>query len=150
MPDNRETRTDCPLCRDVADALAGRNPRLVAISEDCIILVGEHQFFPGYCVVVAREHAKELHELSADSSHAIFQTVNQLAKAISGEWNADKINLASLGNVVEHVHWHVIPRQGKEVNRRKHPWIDESRFLEFKTTPEIAKKVASRLATFKF
>jgi len=31
----------------------------------------------------------------------------------------DKINLASFGNVVPHLHWHVIPR-----------WRDDSRFPE--------------------
>jgi diadenosine tetraphosphate (Ap4A) HIT family hydrolase len=35
----------------------------------------------------------------------------------------DKINLASLGNVVAHVHWHVIPRYDDDPEPRNPIWV---------------------------
>jgi diadenosine tetraphosphate (Ap4A) HIT family hydrolase len=45
--------------------------------------------------------------------NAVLATERALRKALQ----PDKINLASLGNLVPHLHWHVIPR-----------WRDDSHF----------------------
>lgn len=138
---------NCPLCRQVAEALSGDHPRFVLATKHLIVMVGEHQFFPGYCVVVTREHARELFDLQPEVISEISTVLSGLGAAISYEWNALKMNYASLGNVVEHMHWHVIPRQKAETNLTKHPWFDEERFAAFVTTNEKAKEVANRLTT---
>lgn len=39
-----------------------------------------------------------------------MQAVVLLERFVLQEMKADKVNLATLGNVVAHLHWHVIPR----------------------------------------
>ncbi len=53
---------------------------------------------------------------SADRAH-LREVVDAVELVVRRVMNPDKINLASLGNVVPHLHWHVIPR-----------WTDDSQF----------------------
>ncbi len=103
----------CELC-----AQAGGE--LLWADERCrVVLVGgaEGAAFPGFCRVVWREHVAEMSDLSnADAGH-LMRVVLAVERALRAKLTPDKINLASLGNVVPHLHWHVIPR-----------WRDDSQF----------------------
>lgn len=66
--------------------------------------------YPGYCRVILERHVSEMTDLSAPERARLMNAVFA-AEAVLREMLApDKINLASLGNVVPHLHWHVIPR----------------------------------------
>lgn len=65
---------------------------------------------PGLCRVVLHAHVKEMTDLTADQRQRLMQVVFGLEQALRDILLPDKINLASLGNVVPHLHWHVIPR----------------------------------------
>lgn len=75
----------------------------------CVVHVDEPGY-PGFCRVIWNSHVREMSDLGeADRMHCmriVFATERVLRKAL----NPDKINLASFGNMVPHVHWHVIPR----------------------------------------
>lgn len=133
----------CPLCRDVA---GGAGPRLIAVNEYTITVVGEHQFFRGYCMVIARQHAREMHDLPIDVQQAVMADVFRAGRAIAQVYKPLKINYASLGNVVEHLHWHVIPRYREEADPTSHPWAEASRFKNHVTTPNEALDAARGLA----
>ncbi len=145
---NKHLEFDCPLCRDVAAAVKGDFGRIVAVREHSIIVVGEHQFFPGYCMVVARHHAREMHDLPPEIQRAIFDDVMVTGRAIAQAFAPLKMNYASLGNVVEHLHWHVIPRRADEPDPRAHPWAESARFADKKTTPGDARRVADLIKKF--
>lgn len=138
----------CPLCRDVKEALEGNSDRIVAIREHSVILVGEHQYFPGYCMVVSRQHAREMHDLPAEIQRAIFDDLMRAGRAVQQAFKPLKINYASLGNVVEHLHWHVIPRRADEGDPKAHPWAESARFPDKKTTPGEARRVADLIKRF--
>lgn len=74
-----------------------------------IVLVGDADH-PGFVRVIWRGHVKEMTDLSlADRAHcmkAVFAAESVLRDIL----RPAKMNLASLGNQVPHVHWHVIPR----------------------------------------
>ncbi len=73
--------------------------------------------FPGYCRIVVQRHVAEMTDLSPDAAHRVMEVVFATERALRRTTEADKINLASLGNMVPHLHWHVIPR-----------WHDDSHF----------------------
>jgi len=66
--------------------------------------------YPGFCRVIWNAHVKEMTDLNpADRQHfmtVVFATEAALRSCLQPY----KINLASLGNQVPHLHWHVIPR----------------------------------------
>ncbi len=135
----------CPLCRDVKAGIEHNHDRIISVNEHSIFLVGEHQFFKGYSMLVARSHVREMHELPQAVQQAIFADLMRLGCAVADVYQPLKINYASLGNVVEHLHWHVIPRYSDEVDPKAHPWAEANEFQNFKTTPEAAKLVSAAL-----
>jgi diadenosine tetraphosphate (Ap4A) HIT family hydrolase len=73
--------------------------------------------FPGYCRIVLQPHVAEMSDLPQDAAHRVMDVVFATERALRRTIEPDKINLASLGNLVPHLHWHVIPR-----------WRDDSHF----------------------
>lgn len=70
----------------------------------------EGDAFPGFCRVVWNAHVKELTDLAPTDRHQFMEAVFQVEAALRASLAPDKINVASLGNLTPHLHWHVIPR----------------------------------------
>lgn len=66
--------------------------------------------YPGFCRVILQRHVAEMTDLDADDRRRLMDVVFCVEGALRKLFNPDKINLASFGNVVPHLHWHVIPR----------------------------------------
>jgi len=65
---------------------------------------------PGLCRVIWDRHIKEMTDLKSAGRERLMRVVFALERALIDVVEPDKINVASLGNRVPHVHWHVIPR----------------------------------------
>jgi diadenosine tetraphosphate (Ap4A) HIT family hydrolase len=81
-----------------------------------VVLVGDPGF-PGFCRVIAKRHVREMSDLAAEERRAIMDLVFAVEAAVRQLVKPHKMNLASLGNVTPHLHWHVIPR-----------WTEDPRF----------------------
>ena len=69
----------------------------------------------GHILVVPREHISFFHELDSDLSCAITELISKVAKALLSELNCDGYNVLCnngivAGQIVSHLHFHVIPR----------------------------------------
>lgn len=94
---------DCPLCTPSAEQVVWEDDR-------CRVIRVDDPAHPGFCRVIWREHVAEMTDLlTADRRH-LFAVVMATERALRDLLHPDKINLASFGNMVPHVHWHVIPR----------------------------------------
>lgn len=93
----------CELC----DAEGGR---LVLSNEFLRVVLVDDPRFPGFARVIWHDHAREMSDLAAADQHRLMQTVLAVERAQRAVLAPEKVNLASLGNVVPHLHWHVIPR----------------------------------------
>jgi diadenosine tetraphosphate (Ap4A) HIT family hydrolase len=65
---------------------------------------------PGLCRVVWDRHVAEMAQLKPVERERIMKVVFATEQALISVLRPDKINLASFGNLVPHLHWHVIPR----------------------------------------
>lgn len=74
-----------------------------------IVLVDDASF-PGFCRVVWNAHVAEVTDLDWTERGVLMNAVWLVEQAVREVMAPDKVNLASLGNVVPHLHWHVIPR----------------------------------------
>lgn len=74
------------------------------------VLLNRDQFFPGYCFVFTKEHVTELFHLSPPVRQSVVEEVTAVAAALYKIFKPDKINYELLGNMVPHMHWHVVPR----------------------------------------
>ena len=93
----------CELCMQDGGLLVHRGVKLRVIRAT----EPEH---PAFYRVVWNDHVAEWTDLPpADRSH-IMQAVAKVETVLREHLHPTKVNLASLGNVVPHLHWHVIAR----------------------------------------
>ena len=93
----------CPLCREEGGTLVLRDELLR------VVLIDEADY-PGFARVIVNAHVKEMTDLDPAALARVMAAVYAVEDALRVVLAPDKINLASLGNVVPHLHWHVIPR----------------------------------------
>ena len=76
----------------------------------CRVVLTDEPDYPGFLRVILNAHVKEMTDLPAADQQAMMRVVFATEAALREVMAPDKVNLASLGNVVPHLHWHVIPR----------------------------------------
>ena len=76
----------------------------------CRVVLVDDADYPGFCRVILQEHVKEMSDLSTVQQSRLMRVVFATEAAVRQGLKPDKINLASLGNLTPHLHWHVIPR----------------------------------------
>lgn len=135
----------CGHCERLAKAASGELGTLLLDRPNSIAVIGDHQFYPGYAMVLSKHHIREMHDLPANISAELFQDVLDLGKAIHAAFQPWKINYASLGNVDEHLHWHVIPRYADDPDKKEHPWKHSAIFSKYKTTPDDIRRLKAAL-----
>ncbi len=124
----------CILCEKVENA----EDFLIHEFEHSLLIVGEHQYFKGYCQLVLKEHVADLTDLTDKVQESFFKELMISAKAIRKVYKPERMNYSSLGNVVPHIHFHLFPRYQEELNTKikLDPWADAELFDNFKTTEE--------------
>jgi len=93
----------CSLCADDGGTVVLRDDLLR------VVLVDEADL-PGFVRVIVNAHVKEMSDLDAAARGRLMQVVFAAEEAAREVFAPLKMNLASLGNMVPHVHWHVVPR----------------------------------------
>ena len=76
----------------------------------CALLLMNDASYPWFILVPQRENITEIHQLSDEDQQQLMRESSQLAAVIEKEFNADKINIAALGNMVPQLHIHHIVR----------------------------------------
>ena len=91
----------------------------------CYVILGDQQFYRGYCVLLAKLHATELYLMPADSARLLSDEMRLVAEAIAAVVKPWKMNYECLGNSEPHVHWHLLPRnQSEPAELRRGPiWL---------------------------
>ena len=96
----------CPMCRKWQDDADLQ----VAELDYCYVVLNRDQFFTGYCFVFAKAHVTELFHLDVATRQGVIEEVNRVAAVLSRVFKPTKINYELLGNMVPHMHWHLVPR----------------------------------------
>lgn len=140
--------SQCPLCLLIDRVQLGDRSRVVREFPNSILVVGEHRFFPGYCVLVHRSHVRDLHLLASAESAAFADEMVQSTRAVAEAYGADKMNHASYGNLVPHLHWHLFPRRADEPEEDRYgvPWKHQLRFGEFPADEAYSAEVIRRVS----
>ena len=93
----------CPLCAEDGGALVWRGERLRVIR-------AQEAGFPAFYRVVWNAHAAEFSDLAAVDRVHCMEAVALVEQALRQHLSPTKVNIAALGNMVPHLHWHVIAR----------------------------------------
>jgi diadenosine tetraphosphate (Ap4A) HIT family hydrolase len=87
--------------------------RIIEFDHSYVVL-NRDQFFPGYCLLFTKEHVTELFHLDRVVRAELIENINQVAQALYTVFQPDKLNYELLGNMVPHMHWHLVPRYATE------------------------------------
>ena len=114
-----------------------------------VVQIDDHDY-PGFCRIILNRHVKEVTDLKRTDREHLMLVVFAVEEAVREVMHPDKINLASLGNMTPHVHWHVIPRF-KRVRHFPNPIWGESKreslpqALDASSTEALKRAIAARL-----
>ena len=95
---------DCPICAAQNEEILLQTPNLR------VIAVHNEANAPAFCRVIWQHHVAEMTDLQPAERAELMDVVYKVEAAMRQVLQPEKINLASLGNVVPHLHWHVIAR----------------------------------------
>jgi len=95
--------TACEFCDTAGGAVLWRD-------DFCRVVLADEPRYPGFCRVILNRHAREMTDLRPPERGRLMEVVFTVEEVVREVMAPDKMNVASLGNMVPHVHWHVIPR----------------------------------------
>lgn len=94
---------DCVLCHPQKENVVWKNKELRVIQVD-------DPLFPGYFRVIWNKHIAEMSDLTDDERQLLEKVLLTVEKIVREQMQPDKINWAQFGNMVPHLHWHIIAR----------------------------------------
>ena len=104
--------------------------------------------------MIWQAHVKEMSDLNAEQRQHFMSVVFVVEEVLREILQPDKINLASLGNQVPHLHWHVIPRFADDAHFPDPVWATARREGQVHTVDSgvLAQQLGIRLgaAVFRF
>jgi len=136
---------DCPICVDVKAASNDNLPLLIHEFEHGVLVLGEHQLYPGYCVLYSSIHAREFFELDSTTLHGLWQALRLSCMAVHRAMKPIKVNVACYGNHQEHVHWHIIPRYEDDHNPGQSPLLSGDALMQAEVTPDAAEPLIQQI-----
>lgn len=139
---------ECSLCERVKLTSAGKYPFLIQEFPHSYLMLGEHQFYKGYCVLVSKGHYKEMTDMPPFMQAEMFQEMMKVSSVLQKHFQPQKMNTCSLGNVVPHVHWHFFPRYSDDPQFKDPPWLRMQQFDSAKISTEVARELIEKLRPY--
>lgn len=99
--------TNCALCKE---ELKPEEGQLIWRGDDCRVILVNEPDLPGFCRVIWNHHVAEMTDLTPGEREHLMSLVFAVEEVVRHVMCPDKVNIAALGNMVPHIHWHVIPR----------------------------------------
>lgn len=122
----------CGICAIIARIKSGSFDDFLAELPSSYLILGDAQFYRGYCVMLAKRHATEIFLMPTEEARSLMDDMRLAAEAIAAATTPWKMNYECLGNQEAHVHWHLFPRYESDDQRRLPIWV----------RPENERKIA--------
>jgi diadenosine tetraphosphate (Ap4A) HIT family hydrolase len=100
------SETACELCTTDGGETLYRDAELRIVA----VTGADSETYRGFCRVIWNRHIKEMTDLNAAQRSIFMDAVFKLESVLRDQLSPEKMNIASLGNMTPHLHWHVIPR----------------------------------------
>ncbi len=128
----------CPLCPPTTEDTLWQDPF-------CRVILVDDPAYPAFCRVILNAHIKEMTDLPEQDRQRLMSVVFAVESAVREFVRPDKINLASLGNMVPHLHWHVIPRFSDDKHFPDAIWAPAKRTGEVKADADLRPRLLEAL-----
>lgn len=138
----------CPLC----EAEGGRT---VLRAARWRLVHAAEPGFPGFYRLVWNDHRVELSDLAPAERLECLEVLTAAEQVLREHLAPTKVNLAAFGNVVPHLHWHLIARYDWDSHFPQAFWaapvrpVDETRVAALQALlPDLEADLARRLQTW--
>jgi diadenosine tetraphosphate (Ap4A) HIT family hydrolase len=121
----------------------------IAEMEHSFAILNRDQFFTGYTLLFTREHVTELFHLEPAIRQGLMDEVTTVAAALDRVFRPAKMNYELLGNMVPHMHWHLVPRFREDSLWPRPIWSEphKEKFLEPEEYQDRIRKIRDALNT---
>jgi diadenosine tetraphosphate (Ap4A) HIT family hydrolase len=130
--------TACPLCDTAGGTILWQD-------DSCRVVLADEPDYPGFLRVILAAHVKEMSDLAPADRQRLLEVVLAAESALREVMAPDKVNLASLGNVVPHLHWHVIPRYADDPHFPNAVWGVRKRDTPHAAPADLDHRLAAAL-----
>lgn len=121
------THSGCEICKRIKLIQKNKNPYLVKELTTGYVVIGDHQFYRGYTLLLCKRHTTELHKLPVKFKKQFLLEMSLVAEAVFKAFSPEKLNYELLGNSDPHLHWHIFPRYKNDPAPERTIWtIDKS------------------------
>ena len=110
----------CALC-------AGDGGEVLVRDDLMRVVLADEPDYPGFVRVIVNGHVREMTDLAPAQRQRLLEAVLAAEAALREVLAPLKVNLASLGNQVPHLHWHVIPRFADDAHFPQSVWSARQR-----------------------
>jgi diadenosine tetraphosphate (Ap4A) HIT family hydrolase len=119
-----EAAMNCLACERIEQIKAGTNTNFIAELSESFVVLADDQGFAGWCVLHLKDHAEHLAGLPLQRQARLWDDVAIVTNAMNRALNPApvRINYECLGNLLHHIHWHVIPRYANDAEPTKPVW----------------------------
>lgn len=131
----------CLICDRIKMIKDGENPYFVKELKTGYVVIGDHQHFKGYTLFLFKRHETELFHLDKQERALFMHEISIVAEAVSKAFNAQKMNYELLGNGDGHLHWHLFPRQARDLGEYGENgngpvwWYPKDKFYAYSARP---------------
>ncbi|MDT8715245.1 hypothetical protein IAI10_00945 [Clostridium sp. 19966] len=138
----------------IGSALKGDNPTVLLRMRSGFAVIGDPQFLPGYCVLLAYPKVNSINDLDVIKRKEFLLDMTLIGDAITEVCHPIRINYDILGNLDTFLHAHIFPRyQWEEEELRKNPvwkypkenWMKEEHQFTEKKHGKMKKAIAKKL-----
>jgi diadenosine tetraphosphate (Ap4A) HIT family hydrolase len=147
-------RPPCPACSRLDRVRQGHDPFFLAELRESLAILHKHQPFGsqvgGWCTLWLKDHHEHLGLLPRGRQARLAEDLADLAAAMHAALTPlgmRRINYECLGNVVAHVHWHLIPRfdPPADPNPGATVWVRPPHELDCGVSDELRDRLVSLL-----
>lgn len=124
----------CPLCDAAGGRIVLQTPRWRLVHAD-------EPGFPAFYRLVWNDHVREFSQLAAADRHACADALAAIEQAMLRHLAPAKVNLASLGNAVPHLHWHLVARFAWDSHFPAPVWAPPQRAPAAERLAEVAARL---------
>lgn len=104
--------TDCIFCKIITGDIPSY---AIRETEKTYAFLDINPVHPGHTLVIPKEHATDIFEITSENWSHVLEEVRSLAPKVQAATGAHGLNIVmnnkrSAGQLVDHVHIHIIPR----------------------------------------
>ena len=139
----------------IGSAERGESPMVIGRMRSGFAVIGDTQFLPGYCVLLAAPQVASLEDLSPADRAVFLDDMGRLGAAVNAACDARRINYSIYGNTDAFLHAHVFPRYDWEPAERipgpvwlypRENWSDAAHAYDEARHGALRRKIAEALA----